>query len=88
MSNQNIYSQIKKHDKDIFLSNVVFLRDQHGLTQSQMVNRIGHGVKLKTYQSWEERRAFPPLTFCCIIAGVFEKDLKQLLGEKLINTSA
>jgi DNA-binding XRE family transcriptional regulator len=82
--NEQSYKKIQKQDKETFIFNLVYLREQNNLTQDQMHRKIGYGLKLKTFQSWEERRAFPPIFFCRIISILFQKDLNELLTKKMI----
>lgn len=77
------YKKSQKKDEEIFILNLIFLREQKKWTQQEITVKIGHGLKFKTYQSWEEKRGFPPIFFCRRIAQLFELRLNDLLTVKL-----
>lgn len=82
------YRKIQRQDEYIFICNMVHLREKRHWTQQRMCSEIDHGLKFKTYQSWEERRAFPPIFFCRRIAELFSVDLKVMLTERLFMKDA
>ena len=81
------YNQAKKRDQETFIKNMVHLREIKGWTQEEMAIKIHQRMKTKfnrsTYASWEERRAFPPVTMCRIVSEIFHADLTEMLTIRL-----
>jgi transcriptional regulator with XRE-family HTH domain len=65
-----------------FNKNLIYLREKNNLTQKELADRLG--VKIKTYQAWEERRGFPKPILLLKVCELFEvRDLISLLKEEL-----
>jgi DNA-binding XRE family transcriptional regulator len=85
---ENNYWKAKHSDEENFIRNVIYMRELMEMSQSDMSKRVGYGLKFKTYQSWEERRAFPPIFFCRRISEVFSIELEVMLTQRLVGKTA
>jgi transcriptional regulator with XRE-family HTH domain len=75
-------NQTEKQDEYIFIQNLIMIREAKGLYQWQMVEALGNGLKMKRYQSWEERRGFPPPFFMRIICEKFNVEMSEMLTKR------
>jgi DNA-binding XRE family transcriptional regulator len=64
------YTQVKRKERELFIDNMIFLREDRGWTQKELVENIGHGLKTTTLNAWENKRGFPPIGFCVRIATI------------------
>jgi DNA-binding XRE family transcriptional regulator len=76
------YKQAAIMEKKNFIYNLVFLRARKGYRAQDMVRLLGHGVKYKTYESWEEQRGFPPVFICRKICQIFRTDMETMFTER------
>lgn len=80
-----MYKHFQKSDKDTFIENLIYLREvRFRITQEQMAQKLGYGLKYKTYQSWENKRAFPPVLFVRVISQLFQIPIETMLTRKLL----
>lgn len=76
------YNQVKRKERELFVFNMIFYREENKLTQSEFAEKIGHGLKQRTYAAWEEGRAFPSISFCRIIAELMGTNIETMLTKK------
>jgi DNA-binding XRE family transcriptional regulator len=76
------YKQAAIMEKKNFIYNLVFLRARKGYRAQDMVRLLGHDVKYKTYESWEEQRGFPPVFICRKICQIFRTDMETMFTER------
>lgn len=77
------YKRAAKKMKETFIDNLIYERVERGWLQQDMCRAIGLGLKLKTYQSWEEKRGFPPPYYQLRIATLLGFTLETLFTENL-----
>jgi transcriptional regulator with XRE-family HTH domain len=77
------YNHIKRTGKDLFVLNMITYREENKLTQREFAEILGNGLKMRTYAAWEERRSFPPIAFCRIIAKALGTDIETMLTTRI-----
>jgi DNA-binding XRE family transcriptional regulator len=77
------YNQVKRKEREMFILNMINYREGNKLTQTEFTKILGHGLKMRTYAAWEERRSFPPIAFCRIIAKQLGTDIETMLTTQI-----